>query len=83
MIVPATWAEAIDQLVELDVKKWGEGERTASREMHLRNHPTYGLALNSLAHRPEYDFGSAAAELVAAAKKALTSDDRDRLRDGG
>lgn len=81
MQIPTTKDEAIAALVELDVNKWGEAEREASRRKHSRL--TFGLALNRLAHRAEYDFGDAAPELVKAAKKALTDDDRSELRKGG
>lgn len=81
--IPATREEAIAAIVEMDVAKWGEAEREPSRQLNSANHPTYGLALNSLAHRPEHDFGVTAPELVAAAKAALTDDDWAVLRRGG
>jgi hypothetical protein len=79
--IPATREEAIEAIATLDAAKWGEHERQASRVLNARK--SYGLLLNSLAHRPEYDFGDAVPELVAAAKLALTSDDREELRKGG
>lgn len=81
--VPPTREAAIDALVNMDVAKWGENEREASRRLHNGNLPTYGLALNSLAHRAEYDYGDLVPELVAAAKKVLTPDDWSELRKGG
>ena len=83
MTIPATYEDAIAALVALDVARWGEGERAASERLHRRNSPTLGLALNTLAHRPEHDYGDTAPDLVAAAKAALTEADRDVLRHGG
>jgi hypothetical protein len=83
--IPETYDAAIDALVELDVARWGEGEREASRRLHRSSKPTYGLALNSLAHRAEYDYGDApqAQDLVDAANRALTPEDRHSLGQGG
>jgi hypothetical protein len=82
--IPSTYDEAIAALVELDVARWGELERIASEKLHRQNfRGSYGLALNSLAHRSEYDYGDSAPELAKAAEKALTSDDRAELRKGG
>lgn len=75
--VPSTREAAIAALVDLDVAKWGEAERAAAQRAHADL--TYGLALNKLAHRPEYGFGDDVPELVAAARAALTSDDRHLL----
>lgn len=79
--IPATREEALSALADLDAAKWGESEREASRK--LNGGKSFGLLLNSLAHRPEYDFGDAVPHLVAAAKAALTEDDRAELRKGG
>lgn len=79
--VPATREEAIEAIAALDAARWGESEREPSRKANKDR--SYGLLLNSLARRPEYDFGDAVPHLVAAAKKALTSDDRYELRKGG
>lgn len=79
--IPATRHEAIDALVELDVARWGEGERDASRRIHARR--TYGRALNTLANRAELAGSADAAELRAAADQALTADDLCDLRKGG
>jgi hypothetical protein len=79
--VPTTREEALEALADLDAAKWGEDQRQASRKLNASK--SYGLLLNSLAHRPEYDFGAAVPALVAAAKKALTADDRAELRKGG
>lgn len=73
--VPADRAAAINALVELDVAKWGEGEREASRALHART--TYGLALNTLACRTNDP------TIAKAAKAALTPADRKVLRNGG
>lgn len=81
--IPATLKEAIAELVALDVARWGEGEREASRKLNARQNQTYGLALNCLAHRPEYGYGDAVPHLVAAAKSALTADDLAFLSKGG
>lgn len=81
--IPRNHAEAIAALVALDVARWGETERAASEELNRRNYPTYGLALNSLAHRREYDYGDGWMECVAAAKHALSASDRAQLRKGG
>lgn len=78
--IPSSLAAAIDALVELDVQKWGEGERQASRDMHRRNLISYGLALNALARRPEYEYGDLVPHLVDAANAALTAADRAHLR---
>lgn len=79
--VPETREEAIEVIAELDVAKWGESERDASRRMN--EDKSYGLLLNSLAHREEYGFGDDAPELVAAARAALTPKDWAYLRQGG
>lgn len=81
--IPETREAAIAALVELDVAKWGESERQASRQLHEQNCPSYGVALNALAHRPEYHFGDDVPELVAAASAALAGDDIAVLRQGG
>jgi hypothetical protein len=78
--IPSTREEAISALVESDVAKWGESEREASRRTHSSR--TYGLALNELANRAELSDTPDPA-LRAAARKALTSDDRSALRSGG
>jgi hypothetical protein len=80
--VPSTREEALEALAEMDAAKWGESERAASRK--LNGAKSYGLLLNSLAHRAEYDYGdSAPSALKAAAKSALTPADRAALRKGG
>lgn len=79
--VPKTKVEAIEALAALDAARWGEPERDASRRINAGR--SYGLLLNALARRPEYEFGDAVPHLVAAAKAALTDDDRARLRKGG
>lgn len=79
--VPATREEAIEALAALDAAKWGEAEREPSRQRSRGR--SFGLLLNSLARRPEFDYGDAVPHLVAAAKKALTAADRRELRKGG
>ena len=81
--IPASREEAIAALVELDVARWGEQEREASRRLHAGNLRTYGRALNALARRSEYDYGDAAPHLVAAARAALTDADWAELQQGG
>lgn len=78
--IPSTREEAINALVESDVAKWGESEREASTRAHANR--SYGLALNELANRAELSDTPDPA-LRAAARKALTSDDRSALRSGG
>lgn len=79
--IPATHDDAIAALVALDCARWGEHEREASERLYRRHtRGSYGLALNSLARRPEYDFGDAVPSLVAAAKAAMTDDDHEYLR---
>lgn len=73
-----TREEAISRLVELDVAKWGESEREASRKTHAEL--SHGLALNTLAH---YDPMNIDAPLAAQAKSVMTNDDRNALRRGG
>lgn len=70
--------EAIAKLVDLDVAKWGEGERAASQQMRTRL--SHGLALNALAH---YDLDNIDTELAAEAKRAMTRADWAKLREGG
>lgn len=79
--IPANREEALAALIELNVAKWGEQEREPTRKN--RQNDSYGLLLNSLARRPEYDYGDRVPHLVAAAKKALTARDRAELRKGG
>jgi hypothetical protein len=81
MRIPATREEALETIAALDAAKWGEAERQASRSLNAGK--SYGLLLNSLAHRPEYDYGDAVPELVRAAKAALTAEDRAELWKGG
>lgn len=79
--IPATREDAVEAIAALDAAKWGESERQHSRNLHRNK--SYGLLLNTLAHRPEYDFGNAVPHLVEAAQKALTDDDRYMLNKGG
>lgn len=79
--IPATKEEALEAIAALDAARWGEHEREPSRRANATK--SYGLLLNTLAHRPEYDFGDAVPHLVAAAKAALTSSDHNWLRTGG
>ena len=72
--------QAIASLVELDVARWGEGEREASARMHAGR--TLGRALNELANRVELA-GKPDPALRAAAMSALTAADWSELRKGG
>jgi hypothetical protein len=75
-----TREEAIDRMVELDVAKWGEGERQASRSLRSSQYPTVGLALNGLAY---FDPANINDGLAAEAKKLLTAADWRVLKRGG
>lgn len=79
--IPATHAEALEDIAALDAAKWGEEERQPSRDLNRTS--SYGLLLNALAHRPEYGYGKDVPHLVAAAKEALTAADKSLLRKGG
>lgn len=79
--IPATRDDAIAALIESDVLRWGEAERAASARAH--GNRSYGRALNELANRAELAGADDAAELRAAAQRALTSADRDDLYQGG
>lgn len=70
--------QAIDRLVELDVAKWGEGEREASRRMHGKR--SHGRAVNAVAH---YDLDNIDQALAAEARALFTEDDLADLRRGG
>lgn len=74
-----TLQQVIDQLVELDVAKWGQHERTVSRRINERNYPTLGLALNRLAH---YDPDKINTALANEAKLVMTDADWHVLRQG-
>lgn len=78
--IPRTRDEAVSLLVEQDVARWGESERAASQRQHAPR--SYGRALNELANRAELA-GTPSAELRAAARAALTADDRAELQEGG
>lgn len=80
MTIPTTKEAAIDALVELDVAKWGEAEREASRRRHARR--SYGLALNELANRAMLA-GTPDPALRAAAKMAMADADGGYLRTRG
>jgi hypothetical protein len=73
--------EAINALVELDVAKWGEGEREAARQIYCRL--SLGLARNALANRADIAGDPRAAELRKQADAALTAADWAALRHGG
>lgn len=75
-----TREQAIDKLVDLDVAKWGEGERAAARRMRVAQCPTVGLALNSLAHYDPLNIDEA---LAREAKHLLTDADWHTLKQGG
>jgi hypothetical protein len=67
-----THREAIEKLVELDVAKWGEAERDASRRAHSRR--SHALAVNAVANAT----GDEA--LRAEAKRLMTPADKRLLR---
>ena len=74
-----TAAQALDALVDLDVARWGEAERDASRKMHAGK--SRGLLINSIVHHHSHDYGDAfdaAAKKIAA--KQLTPADQADLR---
>ena len=75
-----TYNEAISRLVELDVTKWGEGERAAARRLRQSQNPTIGLALNALAH---HDIDHIDEALATDAKRLMTAEDRRVLKRGG
>lgn len=77
-----TATEALDALVNLDVAKWGDNERAASRELHAAK--SRGLLINSIVHHQLHDFGGVfSAETRKIAKRQLTSADKAELRKGG
>lgn len=77
-----TAAQALDALVELDVAKWGEQEREASRKMHAGK--SRGLLINSIVHHQSNDYGDAFdATTKKIAKMQQTSEDKAELRKGG
>ncbi len=69
---------ALERRVALDVEKWGEAEREASRQLHSRK--TYGLLLNSIAVA---DLDQLDEELMRLAEAVMTPSDRAALRSGG
>lgn len=74
--------EALDVLVELEVAKWGEQERVASRTLH--GGKSRGLLINSIVHHQSNGYGDAFdAATKKIAKQQLTSDDTSELRKGG
>lgn len=75
-----TRQEAIDQLIEQDVQRWGEGEREASRRRHSSR--SLGRALSELANRAELA-GNPGSSLRAQANAALTDADWADLAEGG
>lgn len=76
--VTLTRDQAIAQLVERDVTKWGDAERESSAR--LRSKLSHGLAVNALAH---YDADRVDTELAAEARRIMTAADRKTLRKGG
>jgi hypothetical protein len=70
--------EAITNLVELDVAKWGESERAASQAARCQY--SHGLAVNALAH---YDLANIDHRLAKAARQLFTAADKRALRSGG
>lgn len=81
-IAAMTAEEALDACVELDVLRWGEAEREASRALHARK--SRGLRINTYVHHALNDYGDAftASERKVAAAQ-LTAADKAELRKGG
>jgi hypothetical protein len=73
-----TKEQALDRRVDMDVAKWGEGERAASRDMHRRR--SYGLLINSIAVA---DVDHIDEELMSLAAAVMTTADYAELRKGG
>ena len=73
-----TREQALEKLVELNVAKWGEGERAAARRLNA--HKSLGLLMNSIAY---FDINHIDPAMEKAAELALTSADRAELRKGG
>ncbi len=80
MTIPTTRAAAIQTLVDQDVTRWGEQERSASERIHQTS--TFGLALNALASRAQIA-GEPYTAMLEAAKATLTATDMCALRNGG
>ncbi|MFA7295651.1 MAG: hypothetical protein WC211_00525 [Dehalococcoidia bacterium] len=76
--VMASREAALEVRVALDVAKWGEAERAASRELHART--SHALLVNAIAVA---DLDAIDGALVAAAAKIMTSADKRVLRTGG
>jgi len=77
-----THEQALDELVDLDVAKWGEGEREASRRKHAR--ASRGLLINSIVYHSINQYGDMfTATQKKIAKAQQTADDVDELRKGG
>jgi hypothetical protein len=73
---------ACDALVDLDVAKWGDSEREASRRHHAGR--TVGLAVNELANRALFaEMEAQANALRKIAKAHFTAEDLSFLRSGG
>lgn len=79
-MIPQDREEACSLLVDMDVARWGEGVREASRRLH--GDQSYGSALTEIANRAELA-GKPWPELREAANKALTGQDQADLRKGG
>lgn len=77
-----TKQEALDLLADLDVAKWGEAERSSSRQLH--GGKSRGLLINAIVHHQTNGYGDAfGAAAKKIAKKQLTEDDKAELRKGG
>jgi len=81
--VPATREAALAAIIETDVARWGEGERTPSLHAHAKY--SYGRLLSELATRAAFwaEADELEAPLRAAARKVLTPADWRELRQGG
>lgn len=80
LAVPRDRAEALEAYAQLMDAHWSEGAGDYIRQTEKRS---YGLILNSLAYSVANDYGDFRRDLVAAAKAALTSEDREFLYRGG
>ena len=79
-IIPADHSAALDAITDIVMAKWPGCDRAAERAALARAYPSYGLALNHLAHA---DPSAPDKAIADAARKALTDADRGVLREGG
>ncbi len=77
----STHAQALDAIVELDVQKWGEEEREASRVMRAKQ--SHALLIVAVATHAAEETGKVDRVLLNAARAVATSADVAALRVGG